>query len=176
MRHVLRSLLKQRSAMSSLEFALVGPLFLALVFAALQMAMVVYTQAILEAAARYAARYIETGQAVGGGQAGFQAALCSALSVPPLINCNANPGAINSTVYYYIAFPPNFTAAIPDLKYPPAQSTYACANPDSPVMLQVFYEAPQLVPMIGQLFALSGSFNLQTTIAFYTQNFPATCP
>jgi hypothetical protein len=175
MGQILRSLLKQRSAISSLEFALVAPVFFGLVFVAMQMAMVVLTQAIIEAAARSAARYIETGQAVAGGQPGFQAALCSALSVPPLVNCNADSGAVNSTVHYYIALPPVFNYTIPYLVRPPAQSTYACANPNSPVILQLFYDVPQLIPLMGQLFSINGSFTLGTTVAFYTQNFTGSC-
>lgn len=175
MRHLLSSLLKQRSAISSLEFALIAPLLVALIFAAMQMALVVFAQAVLESATRAAGRYIETGQAAAAGEQGFQTALCSALHVGPMTNCNADPAAVNDSVYYYVALPPVFNYTIPYLKYPPSPSVYQCAAPVSAVILQVFYHVPQLVPLIGRIFSLSGSFTLGSTVAFYTQNFSVPC-
>ena len=173
--HFLRSLLRQRSAISSLEFALIAPLLLALILGAMQMGFVVFGQAVLESATRAAGRYIETGQAAAGGQQGFQTVLCSALHVGPMVNCNANPAEIDSNVYYYIALPPVFNYTIPYLNYPPSSSTYQCAGPVSAVILQVFYHVPKIAPLIGSFFSLSGSFTLSSTVAFYTQNFSGSC-
>ena len=71
-----------------LEFALVAPLFLALLMAVLQLALVYLGQQGLEATAEAGARLLQAGQpqAQGWSARGFKQAVCA--NLPPFMSCN----------------------------------------------------------------------------------------
>ena len=73
---------------AALEFALVAPVFIALIVGALQMALVFLGQQGLESAAQQSARLIESGQPQQAGwSAGqFKAAACA--NLPPFLSCD----------------------------------------------------------------------------------------
>jgi Flp pilus assembly protein TadG len=73
----------------SVELAVVGPLFLLLLLAIIELGLMVYTQSVLDSAARDAARLIRTGQVytAGNTQATFQTKLCNGMSV--LVDCSS---------------------------------------------------------------------------------------
>jgi Flp pilus assembly protein TadG len=66
---------------STIEFAIVGPLFLLLLLAIFELGYMVFVQSVLDGAARDAARLIRTGQAqeTGNAQGDFQTMLCNSL-------------------------------------------------------------------------------------------------
>jgi Flp pilus assembly protein TadG len=73
---------------TSIEFAIVGSVFLMLLLAIFELGYMVFVQSTLDSSARTAARLIRTGQAQGNGnpQTFFQDSLCS--SVSSVIGCN----------------------------------------------------------------------------------------
>jgi Flp pilus assembly protein TadG len=74
-----RRLLRDRTAAAAVEFAIIGPTFLLLLLAILELGYMVFVQSVLDAAARDAARLIRTGQVQTSGNATqtFQNKLCS---------------------------------------------------------------------------------------------------
>ena len=96
-----------------MDYAFVGPMFLALVIAVIQLALVALAQQGLETAAEQAARLIMTGQAqnyqgtdAGGNaytgmtQADFRSAVCTAIQQSPaLITCNTSKLYVDVDMY-----------------------------------------------------------------------------
>ena len=81
------ALLHDRRCVAAVEFALVAPVFFALLFAIIETALVFFSSQVLETVAQDSARMIMTGQAQSGGfnQAQFKADVCSRISV--LFDC-----------------------------------------------------------------------------------------
>ena len=86
-RRPLRGLGRDCAGAAALEFALMAPLFVALILASLQLALLFLAQQGLESAAQASARMIASGQAQQAGwSAGqFKAAACGGL--PPFLSC-----------------------------------------------------------------------------------------
>jgi Flp pilus assembly protein TadG len=94
---------------SSVEFAIIGAMFLMLLLAIFELGYIVFVQSVLDSSARTAARQIRTGQAQGSGNAqnDFKTTLCaevsSVVSCPNMIfqvqkfaNWSATQTAINT--------------------------------------------------------------------------------
>src|ERR1700730_14880539 len=73
---------------SSVEFAIVGPVFLMLLLGIFELGSMVFVQSVLDGSARQAARLIRTGQAQNSGntQTFFQTNLCN--SATSVIGCS----------------------------------------------------------------------------------------
>jgi len=73
---------------TTVEFAIVGPLFLMLLLAVFELGYMTFVQSVLDSSARTAARLIRTGQAQASGnaQTDFQTALCNGAS--SVIGCS----------------------------------------------------------------------------------------
>lgn len=84
----IRRIVADRNAVAVTEFALVAPLFLALVLAIFEVAITLFAQELMQSAAEKSARLVALGTPQKGHQsaAGFQAAVCDQL--PALIDCN----------------------------------------------------------------------------------------
>src|SRR5665213_3014005 len=67
------------SAVTGLEFAMVGPIFLLLILGVLENGLTLWTQSLLDNATRDAARLTLTGQSQNGGT-GFATQLCNEVS------------------------------------------------------------------------------------------------
>jgi len=74
--------------MAAVEFAMVAPVFLAMMLGILQITLIYFAKETLETVTESAARGVLTGQVQSAGmtQAQFKAAVCA--SVPALFNCN----------------------------------------------------------------------------------------
>jgi len=84
---LLRRFRRNRNAAAALEFALVAPVFLALLFAILEVALMFFAGQVLESMTQQSARMILTGQAQNAGYkaADFHAYVCS--QIPALFTC-----------------------------------------------------------------------------------------
>ena len=74
--------------MVAVEFAIIGPLFIWMVVVVLDFGLMLFTQSVMDGAARDAARVIRTGQITGSGaaaQTAFKTVLCNDIGV--LIPC-----------------------------------------------------------------------------------------
>jgi len=170
------------------EFAIIAPIFFALVFAIVESALMFFAGQLLETVAEDSARVIMTGQAQTPGQvpacqvAGnptaqactqdtFKAVVCSKL--PTLFDCSKLYVDVRSygdsftgiTNQNYIDISKNFT---PDMQY-------NTGGPGSVVVVQLFYQWPQVVTGLGFNFTnLAGGMRLLVaTVAFKNEPYIA---
>jgi len=85
---LLRRFRRNRKGAAALEFALIAPVFLALLFAILETAMMFFASQVLETVTQESARLILTGQAQNSNfdKAAFQTYVCN--QIPALFSCN----------------------------------------------------------------------------------------
>jgi Flp pilus assembly protein TadG len=84
-RAFIRRLLRRRDGAAAVEMALIAPLFLLLLLTTIELGYMIYVQAVLDGAARDAARQVRIGQVQGSGSnsqqlADFQSTLCNDMS------------------------------------------------------------------------------------------------
>ncbi|MGH7074935.1 MAG: TadE/TadG family type IV pilus assembly protein [Stellaceae bacterium] len=153
----LRRLRRDRRGTTALEFAIVGPLFLLLIMAILENALILWSQAVLDNATRDAARLTLTGQSQSGGTS-FQTALCK--GVGPLMNC--------AYLKYRMETGSSFSsmASASYVSYPSAPVS---PTPGSYVLLQVIYTRPFIIPWVGKLMSSNGKTQILATQAFETE-------
>ena len=86
--NVLRRFRRNRRGSAAVEFALVAPVFFALLFAIIETAIMFFASQVLETITQDSARMILTGQAQTASytQAQFQNYVCS--QIPALFNCS----------------------------------------------------------------------------------------
>ena len=152
---LMRKFARNKSAATAAEFAIVALPLLALIFAALQAAIVLMAEEELETAADQAGRLVMTGQvtSVSGqtgflSQANFQKKVCSYLVA--LFNCNNL--MVNMQTASSFA---NAGVSPPTLKtLQNNQWSYQTGSAGQVVVLQVMYEWPVVSSILG--------FNLAT--------------
>jgi len=85
---LLRRFRRNRSGATALEFAIVAPIFLVLLFAILETALMFFASQVLETITQDSARLILTGQAQNANytQQNFKTYVCS--QIPALFSCN----------------------------------------------------------------------------------------
>lgn len=170
LRSALRRFRRNRSGATVVEFALVAPVFFALLFAILETAILFFAGQVLETITQESARMIMTGQAQSAGyqQADFQAYVCK--QIPALFTCNniyidvqSYPAFSNITNSSQIDNAGNFISN--NLQYNPG-------GPGQIVKVTLFYQWPLIVTGLGyNISNLSGSKRLLTATAAF-QNEP----
>ena len=168
---------RSRRGSTAVEFALVAPLFLALVFAILETALMFFAGQILEIGTQETARLIFTNQAQGVYSATqFQQNLCGNNNMVSMLMTCAN-------VYVDVKdYPPGTTIVAADLA-PPINSsgnfvnnfTYQSSNPGDTVVVRAVNQWPLFVTGLGYNIANIGrgtsnsSFLLTATAAFVVE-------
>lgn len=165
LRNVLRRFRRSRRGSAAVEFALVAPVFFALLFAIIETALVFFAGQVLETITQNSARVIMTGQAQTAAytQAQFATYVCS--QVPALFNCNniyidveSYPAFTNVTINSQIDGSNNF---INNMQYSPG-------GPGDIVVVRLFYQWPLFVTGLGYNIAnLAGSKRLLTATAAF---------
>jgi Flp pilus assembly protein TadG len=164
-RNVLRRFRRNSRGSAAVEFALVAPIFFALLFAIIETAMVFFAGQVLETATQDSARMIMTGQAQNASytQAKFKEYLCSKITA--LFDC-ANG------VYVDVQSYPQFTNVkitdpitggnfVNNMQYKPG-------GPGDIVVVRVFYQWPIYVTNLGYNIAnLNGSKRLLSATAAF---------
>jgi Flp pilus assembly protein TadG len=147
-RKVMRRFLRNRRGASAVEFALVAPMFLALVFAILETALYFFAGQLLEIGTQDTARLMYTNQAQGiMSQTQFKQNLCDRVSA--LLSCGG--------IYVDVKSFSSFTAInSSDLADPIDASgnfvnnfTYQSSNPGDTVVVRAFYQWPLFVTGLG---------------------------
>jgi Flp pilus assembly protein TadG len=171
-RSALRRFRRNRRGSAAVEFALVAPIFFALLFAIIEVAMVFFASQVLETVTQDAARMIMTGQAqnLTYTQTQFKNYVCGQVST--FFDCQ---GGIYIDVENYPAFT-GVTIADPldgngnfvnNMKYCPGQD-------GDIVVVRLFYQWPLFVTGLGfNLSNMSGGKRLlSATAAFKNEPFP----
>jgi Flp pilus assembly protein TadG len=165
LRKTLRRFRRSRRGSAAVEFALVAPVFFALLFAIIETAIVFFAGQVLETITQNSARMIMTGQAQTAGytQAQFQAYVCT--QIPALFTCGNVYVDVESysqfssvTINSQIDSNSNF---INNMQYNPG-------GPGDIVVVRLFYQWPLFVTGLGYNIAnLSGSQRLLTATAAF---------
>ncbi|WMT74178.1 pilus assembly protein [Bradyrhizobium sp. Ash2021] len=166
----LRRFRRNRRGSAAVEFAMIAPMFIALLFAILESAMVFFASQVLETATQDSARMIMTGQEQNAGktQTDFKAAVCS--KIPALFDC------VNGITVDVRNFPQFATVSLPSPidangNYVPP-SNYSPGGPGDIVVVRAFYQWPIFVTGLGfNLADVSGSKKVLTATAAF-QNEP----
>jgi Flp pilus assembly protein TadG len=163
---------RHRKGSAAVEFALVAPVFCALLFAILETGIIFFANQYLESLTQDGARMIMTGQAQNGNytQAQFQSYICS--QVVALFNCNniyVNVQSFSSFETLTATCPIQNGTFVDTMQYNPG-------GPGSVVIVQLFYQWPQIVTGLGyNITNLNGNYRLLcTTAAFRNEPYPAT--
>jgi Flp pilus assembly protein TadG len=172
--NVLRRFRRNHRGSAAVEFALVAPIFFALLFATIELALVFFASQVLETITGDNARTIMTGQAQTAAltQAQFKTQVCN--SVPALFDC---VGGIYIDVRSYPAFGGvNITDPIDTGKNFINDMKWCPGKDGDIVVVRLFYQWPLIVTGLGFNIAnLSGSKRLLTATAAF-QNEPFTIP
>jgi len=161
---------RNRGGSAIVEFALVAPMFFALLFAIIETALMFFASQVLETVTQDSARQIMTGQAQNAGftQAQFKSVVCSKISV--MFDC-AN--GISIDVQSYTQFGNvNVSSPIDGSKNFTNPNNYNPGGPGDIVVVRLFYQWPILVTKFGyDISNLAGSKRLLTATAAF-QNEP----
>jgi Flp pilus assembly protein TadG len=162
---VLRRFRRNRRGSAAVEFALVAPVFFALLFAIIETALVFFAGQVLETVAQNSARFIMTGQAQTASYTSSQYKTYVCGQIPALFTC-ANvfvdvqnyPAFSNVTINSQIDGGGNF---VNNMQYSPGVA-------GDIVVVRLFYQWPLFVTGLGlNISNLAGSKRLLTaTFAF----------
>jgi Flp pilus assembly protein TadG len=170
-RKALRRFRRNRRGSAAVEFALVAPVFFALLFAIIETAIIFFASQVLETVTQDSARLIMTGQAQTAAytQAQFKTSVCNRISV--MFDC---VNGIYVDVKSYSAFASvSITDPIDSGKnFLPAMS-YSPGVAGDIVVVRLFYQWPLFVTGLGyNISNLTGSKRLlSATAAFRNEPF-----
>lgn len=141
-----RSFRGDRKASAAVEFAFIAPIFFALLFAILDVAMIFFAGQTLETATQTAARLILTGQAQNGGysRTQFKTDFCN--NIVALITCSnvdIDVASFNSFGNVTLTNPVN------NGTYSNSGFGYSPGNAGDTVVVRAFYQWPIFVPTFG---------------------------
>jgi Flp pilus assembly protein TadG len=162
----LRRFRRNRRGSAAVEFALVAPVFFALLFAIIETAIVFFAGQVLETVTQDSARMIMTGQAQNAGFSAsqFKTYVCGKVSV--LFDCangiyvdvQSYPAFTNVSISDPIDGAKNF---VPTMQYSPG-------GPGDIVVVRLFYQWPLFVTGLGyDISNLSGSKRLLAATAAF---------
>jgi Flp pilus assembly protein TadG len=161
---ILRRFRRSRRASAAVEFALVAPVFFALLFAIIETAIIFFASQVLETITQDSARLIETGQAQSGQvmingvaacaaapctQGEFQTYVCS--QIPALLFGTCPPGA--NGIFIDVENYPAFTNLTINNQIVAGtfnnNMQYNTGGPGDIVVVRLFYQWPLFVTGLG---------------------------
>jgi Flp pilus assembly protein TadG len=163
--HLLRRFRQNRTGASAVEFALIAPIFLVLLFAIIETALMFFASQVLETSTQDAARMILTGQAQTANyqQADFKTYVCN--QIPALFSCaNLVVNVQSSSSVSSISFTPFDANCNQTVQYSPG-------GPGDTVLIQVSYKWPLFVTGLGYNIANcpNSQRNLVASVAFQNE-------
>jgi Flp pilus assembly protein TadG len=179
-RNILRRFRRNRNASAAVEFALVAPVFFALLFAIIETSIIFFADQVLETITQDSARLIETGQAQNGQvmingvvacaaapctQTEFQHYVCT--QVPALL-FNPCPGV--NGIFIDVQSYPAFTNVTINNQISGGafvnNMQYSTGGPGDIVVVRLFYQWPQYVTGLGyNITNLTGNMRLLVATA-----------
>jgi Flp pilus assembly protein TadG len=167
--NILRRFRRNRRGSAAVEFALVAPMFFAVLFAIIELALVFFASQILETVTQDTSRLIMTGQAQDAGysQTLFKDKVCARLTV--MFDC-ANGVSIDVQSYKEFSAV-DIKDPIEDKKFVPPNN-YLPGGPGDIVVVRLFYKWPLFVTGLGFNVANIGSNQRLLTATAAFQNEP----
>jgi Flp pilus assembly protein TadG len=168
--NILRRFHRNRRGSAAVEFALVAPIFFAVLFAIIELSLVFFASQILETVTQDTARLVMTGQAQTASytQEQFKNAVCAKLTV--MFDC-ANGVAIDVQSYKTFALI-DVTDPIDSGKNFVAPNNYLPGGPGDIVVVRLFYKWPLFVTGLGFNVSNIGSNQRLLTATAAFQNEP----
>ena len=176
-RHMLRRFGRNRKGSAAVEFALVAPVFFALLFAIIETGLMFFASQILETVAQESARQIMTGQFQAGGNSTPAAFITNVVcnQYQPVLNCNNISVDVESDPSQFsnlnIAYPVTGGGFDPTkLKFNPGASC-------SVVTVTLYYQWQMFVTGLGyNISNLNGNIRLlSATAAFRNEPYSGVC-
>jgi Flp pilus assembly protein TadG len=168
--NILRRFRRNRRGSAAVEFALVAPIFFAVLFAIIELALVFFASQILETVTQDTSRLIMTGQAQNASytQASFKDAVCAKLTV--MFDC---VNGVSIDVQSYKQFSTvDIADPIDSGKNFVPPNNYLPGGPGDIVVVRLFYKWPLFVTGLGFNPAnIAGNKRLLTATAAF-QNEP----
>ena len=181
---ILRRFRRNRHGSAAVEFALVAPMFFALLFAIIETGMMFFASQVLETVTQDSARVIQTGQAMTPGgvsatqtgpltEAQFQQYVCG--EVPALLNCNNIAIDVEA---YPSTWPLTFSSQIDgNGNFVSSNLQYNLGGPCEIVVVRLFYQWQLFVTGLGyNISNLSGNKRLLYGTAAFRNEPYGTCP
>ncbi|MFT3978234.1 MAG: TadE/TadG family type IV pilus assembly protein [Sphingomonas bacterium] len=144
-----RSLVRDQRGATIIEFAAVAAPFIALIIAALQTAVVFFTQQALETSAEQTARQLIVGSAQNSGmnQTSFRNTACA--NLPAFMDCNKLMIDVQNTTSFSAV-----NTVMPTLTYKPDGTvsnawTFSPGGPGSIVIMRMMYQMPIVAGPLG---------------------------
>jgi Flp pilus assembly protein TadG len=172
-KNLLRRFRRHRRGSAAVEFALVAPIFFALLFAIVEVALMFFASQVLETVTQAAARYVLTGQAQSGGltQAQFKTYVCG--QIPALFTC-AN---VKVNVQSYSSFGAIINSSVFDGNGNFVGPTNYCpGNAGDIVFVSLSYQWPLFVTGLGFNMSNPGTNMRWLTATAAFQNEPFSAP
>lgn len=181
LRKALCRLRRSRRGSAAVEFALVAPIFFALLFAIIETAMVFFAGQVLETVTQNSARVILTGQAQNGSlttcqttpgvalacdQTTFKTYVCS--QIPALFDCSKLYVDVVSTTSFTTL---SLTSYGDSCNFNPAGVQYNPGSSSQVVVVRLFYQWPLFVTGLGYNIGCSSKRLLVATAAFKNEPF-----
>jgi Flp pilus assembly protein TadG len=170
---LLRRFRRHRRGSAAVEFALVAPVFFALLFAIVEVALMFFASQVLETVTQESARYILTGQAQSGSltQAQFKTYVCS--QIPALFTC-AN---VQVNVQSYPSFASIINSSVYDSSGNFVGATNYCpGNGGDIVVVSLSYQWQLFVTGLGFNMSNPGTTKKWLTATAAFQNEPFSAP
>lgn len=162
---------RSRRGSAAVEFALVAPMFFALLFAIIETALMFFATQVLETITQDSARMILTGQAQTGGytQAQFKTYVCG--KIPALFDCNGIYVDVQSYGSSFAGVTLNSQIDAGNNFIPP--TNYNPGSGNDIVVVRLFYQWPLYVTGLGYNIAnlTGGKRLLVATAAFKNEPF-----
>jgi Flp pilus assembly protein TadG len=168
--NILRRFRRNKKGAAAVEFALVAPMFFAVLFAIIEMALVFFASQILETVTQDASRLIMTGQAQSAAftQAQFKNAVCAKLVT--MFDC---VNGVSIDVQSYTQFSTvDVSDPIDAGKNFVPPNNYLPGGPGDIVVVRLFYKWPLYVTGLGFNIANVGSNHKLLTATAAFQNEP----
>ncbi|MBR1165585.1 MULTISPECIES: TadE/TadG family type IV pilus assembly protein [Bradyrhizobium] len=172
-----------RRGSAAVEFALVAPMFFALLFAIIETALMFFSSQVLETIAQDSARAILTGQAQAQGgsvaacqtapntvsacdQTTFKAFVCT--KIPALFDCSKLYVDVVSTSSFGTLSLTNFGTSC---TFNPSGMQYSAGSSGQVVVVRLFYQWPLIVTGLGYNMGCNNKRLMVATAAFKNEPF-----
>ena len=180
-RNILRRFRRSRAGSAAVEFALIAPVFFALLFAIIEVATMFFASQVLETITQDSARILMTGQAQTGGSCTDPASGSLAPCTPGTFHtyvCNQIPALFTcANLYVDVESYSSFSNVIINSQitggnFTSANMQYQPGGPGDTVVVRMFYQWPLFVTGLGfNISNLSGNKRLLVATAAF-QNEP----
>jgi Flp pilus assembly protein TadG len=163
---------RSTSGTAAVEFAIIAPVFFAIVFAIIETGLVFFANGVLENGTLTVARLIRTGQVQNQNMTQNQVftQLCNEISM--LLSCDTTKLQLDVRTYSSFAttaFPNPITA---QGTLDTTQNTYSPGNPCSIVVVRAFYVWQLYTPIFGNYFSNMANNQRLVTSAYAFRNEP----